>query len=113
MYGRPGSPLLGKRIITTVLHHNTNPVWYEEVKLRLPIHVKPEHHLLFTFYHISCEINKKKENNVESCVGYAWMPLLHKGRLWVEEQSLAVASHLPPGYLSIQPLGLGKGVSIH
>lgn len=112
MYGRPGAPLLTKKIICTVLHHNTNPVWYEEIKLRLPIHLKPEHHLLFTFYHVSCELNKKRENGVESCVGYAWMPLLHKGKLSVEEQSLAVASHLPPGYLSIQPLGLGKGVSI-
>ncbi|KAK6623677.1 hypothetical protein RUM43_009529 [Polyplax serrata] len=109
LYGRPGSPLLGQRIITSVLHHNTSPIWYEEIKLRLPIHLKPEHHLLFTFYHVSCELNKKKENGVESCVGYAWLPLLHKGRLCVEEQSLAVASHLPVGYLSIQPLGLGRG----
>lgn len=27
-------------------------------------------------------------------------------------QTLPVATHLPPGYLSIQPLGLGKGVKI-
>jgi hypothetical protein len=27
-------------------------------------------------------------------------------------QVLPVAMHLPPGYLSIQPLGLGKGVRI-
>ena len=27
-------------------------------------------------------------------------------------QVLPVATHLPPGYLSIQPLGLGKGVKI-
>jgi hypothetical protein len=44
-------------------------------------------------------------------VGYAWLPLLNKGRLNIEEQSLAVACQLPSGYLSIQPLGLGKGVS--
>jgi len=25
-------------------------------------------------------MNKKKENGVENCVGYAWAPLLHKGR---------------------------------
>lgn len=25
-------------------------------------------------------MNKKKENGVENCVGYAWSPLLHKGR---------------------------------
>lgn len=27
-------------------------------------------------------------------------------------QALPVATHLPSGYLSIQPLGLGKGVRI-
>lgn len=27
-------------------------------------------------------------------------------------QTLPVATYLPPGYLSIQPLGLGKGVKI-
>lgn len=45
-------------------------------------------------------------------MGYAWLPLLNKGRLNIEENILPVASYLPPGYLSIQPLGLGKGVSI-
>ena len=39
------------------------------------------------------------------------MPLLNKGKLNIEEHSLAVAATLPVGYLSIQPLGLGKGVS--
>jgi hypothetical protein len=33
-------------------------------------------------------------------------------RLNVEEQILPVASHLPPGYLSVQSLGLGKGVMV-
>lgn len=28
----------------------------------------------------------------------------------MDEQNLAVAATLPAGYLSIQPLGLGKGV---
>lgn len=110
MYGRPGSPLMTQRIVCTVLHHNTTPAWCDEVKLRLPIHLTTKHHLLFTFYHVSCEINKKKDTAVESCVGYAWLPLLQKGRLVVDEQHLAVAAHLPPGYLAIQPFGLDKGV---
>jgi hypothetical protein len=50
------------------------------VKLRLPIHLHNKHHLLFKFYHISCEPSKKKESGIETCVGYAWLPLLHKGR---------------------------------
>jgi len=68
------------QISCTVLHHSTAPTWYEEIKLRLPIHLHGKHHLLFTFYHISCELSKKKESSIETCVGYAWLPLLQRGR---------------------------------
>lgn len=92
-----------------VLHHNTIPTWYEEIKIKLPINLQPSHHLLFTFYHISCDISKKRDNGVENCVGYAWIPLLQKGKLNVEKQIVPVAAQLLPGYLSIHPFGLGKG----
>lgn len=97
-----------------VLHHNTSPTWYEEIKIQLPVHITLQHHLLFSFFHISCDIKKKElANSLESPVGFAWLPLLNKGKLNIEEQSLAVAASLPAGYLSIQPLGLGKGVSVN
>lgn len=44
-------------------------------------------------------------------VGFAWLPLLAKGKINVDEHSICVAASLPAGYLSIQPLGLGHGVS--
>lgn len=99
------------QVICPVLHHSSTPVWYEEIKIRLPTNLLWTHHLLFTFYHISCNISKKRENGIESCVGYSWIPLLQKGKLNVDLQVMPVAAHLPPGYLAIQPLGLGKGVS--
>ncbi|KAK9718639.1 PH domain [Popillia japonica] len=111
IYGRPGQTMLVSQVSCAVLHHNTVPTWYEEVKIRLPIHLHHGHHLLFTFYHISCDTTKKRENGVESCVGYAWIPLLCKGKLNVDRQVVPVAAHLPIGYLSIHPFGLGKGVS--
>lgn len=92
-----------------VVHHNTSPAWYDEVKLRLPVLLTPTHHLLFTFHHISCDVTKKQDNGVETCVGYAWVPLLKSGKIIEEFVHLPVATHLPSGYLSIQPLGLGKG----
>ena len=52
----------------------------------------------------------KKEDPIE-VVGYAWFPLLFKGRINTEDQVLPVAAHLPARYLSIEPFGLGKGVS--
>ncbi|EFA03420.2 Dedicator of cytokinesis protein 11-like Protein [Tribolium castaneum] len=109
IYGRPGQSLLVSQASCAVLHHNTMPTWYEEVKIKLPINLLSTHHLLFVFYHISCDITKKRENGIENCVGYAWLPLLHRGKLNVEVQTVPVAAHLPPGYLAVHPFGLGKG----
>lgn len=57
-------------------------------------------------------MSKKRDANLsfENPVGYAWLPLLNKGKINIDEQTLAVAATLPSGYLAIQPLGLGKGV---
>uniref|UniRef100_A0A8D9FDQ4 Dedicator of cytokinesis protein 9 n=1 Tax=Cacopsylla melanoneura TaxID=428564 RepID=A0A8D9FDQ4_9HEMI len=107
IYSRFGS--LTHSACCAVLHHAPSPSWYDEIKVLLPHRLSPSHHLLFTFRHISIEGAKKKEGGAETCVGYVWVPLLNKGRLNLERQCLPVASHLPPGYLSVQPLGLGKG----
>ena len=32
-------------------------------------------------------------------------------RLNLDTQTVAVAAHLPAGYLAVEPLGLGRGVS--
>lgn len=41
-----------------------------QIKIELPIHLHQKHHLLFTFYHVSCEINTKgttkKQDTVET-----------------------------------------------
>ncbi|XP_055599906.1 dedicator of cytokinesis protein 9 isoform X2 [Uranotaenia lowii] len=114
IYGRPGQPTLVSQLSCPVLHHNSSPTWYEEIKLRLPLRITSQHHLLFSFFHVSCNIAKKKDlvsTSAETPVGYAWLPLLIKGKLNIDEQCLAVAASLPVGYLSIQPLGLGKGNS--
>ncbi|KRG03329.1 dedicator of cytokinesis protein 9 isoform X4 [Drosophila mojavensis] len=111
IYGRPGQELLVSQIACPVLHHNVTPTWYEEIKLRLPLGLFPEHHLLFSFYHVSCNLSKKRDAHAafETPIGYAWLPLLQKNRICLEEQLLPVAATLPVGYLSIQPLGWGKG----
>ncbi|XP_076304439.1 dedicator of cytokinesis protein Ziz isoform X14 [Tachypleus tridentatus] len=114
IYGRPGEPVITTQAYTAVIHHNNCPDFYEEVKLVLPSHVHEKHHILFTFYHVSCEPpknSKRRDSPVENVVGYVWLPLLSKGRLNVDQHNLTVASHLPTGYLSCEPLGLGKGFS--
>uniref|UniRef100_A0A8C4XRC3 Dedicator of cytokinesis 11 n=1 Tax=Falco tinnunculus TaxID=100819 RepID=A0A8C4XRC3_FALTI len=105
IYGKPGGPLLTTNAYAAVLHHNQSPEFYDEIKIELPIHLHQKHHLLFTFYHVSCEINtkatSKKQDTVETQVGYAWVPLLKDGRIVTLERHLPVSSNLPPGYLGL------------
>uniref|UniRef100_A0A8C2JJQ7 Dedicator of cytokinesis 9 n=1 Tax=Cyprinus carpio TaxID=7962 RepID=A0A8C2JJQ7_CYPCA len=106
IYGRPGGPLFCKKAFAAVLHHQQNPEFYEEFKIELPAQLTDRHHLLFTLYHISCDSNSKastkRREQVETQVGYAWLPLLKDGRVIMNEQQVAVAANLPSGYLSYQ-----------
>ncbi|XP_039210727.1 dedicator of cytokinesis protein 11 isoform X1 [Crotalus tigris] len=102
-YGKSGGPLFTSHAYACVLHHNQSPEFYDEIKIQLPIHLHQKHHLLFTFYHISCEINTKgtvkKQDAVETTVGFAWLPLLKDGLVITSEQQLPVSANLPAGYL--------------
>uniref|UniRef100_A0A3Q2Q471 Dedicator of cytokinesis 11 n=1 Tax=Fundulus heteroclitus TaxID=8078 RepID=A0A3Q2Q471_FUNHE len=104
IYGKPGDSLFASSAYAAVLHHNQSPEFYDEVKIELPVHVHERHHILFTFYHISCEsstkASSKKRDGVESLVGYSWMPLLKDGRMQSSELQLPVAATLPAGYLA-------------
>ncbi|XP_055012660.1 dedicator of cytokinesis protein 11 isoform X2 [Boleophthalmus pectinirostris] len=103
IYGKPGDSLFTSGAYAAVLHHNQSPEFYDEIKVELPVHVHEKHHILFTFYHISCEssskTSSKKREGVETLVGYSWMPLLRDGRMKSVEVQLPVAATLPPGYL--------------
>ncbi|GAA6089969.1 dedicator of cytokinesis protein 9 isoform X2, partial [Tachysurus ichikawai] len=100
IYARPGGSLFSTHAYAAVLHHQQNPEFYDEIKIELPTQLHEKHHLLFTFYHISCDSSAKKRDLVETPVGSAWLPLLKDGRVTVSEQHISVASNLPPGYLS-------------
>uniref|UniRef100_A0A8D3AZZ2 Dedicator of cytokinesis 9 n=1 Tax=Scophthalmus maximus TaxID=52904 RepID=A0A8D3AZZ2_SCOMX len=111
IYGRPGGPLFTKNAFAAVLHHQHNPEFYDEFKIELPTQLHEKHHLLFTFFHLSCDSNSKastkKRELVEMQVGYAWLPLLKDGRVIMNESQIPVAANLPAGYLSCQE-GAGK-----
>lgn len=66
---------------TNVSYHTTNPTWYDEIKIRLPVHITTKHHLLFTLKHISVDGSRKKPHtSVETVVGYTWLPLISKSK---------------------------------
>ncbi|XP_068441305.1 dedicator of cytokinesis protein 10 isoform X4 [Clinocottus analis] len=106
IYGKPGGPVLTTAACSTVLHHSQNPDFYDEVKIELPTQLHEKHHLLFSFYHVTCDINAKtnakRKEALETPVGYSWLPLLKEGRLSSQEFSVPISCNLPPGYLAIK-----------
>lgn len=45
-----------------------SPDFHEEIKIKLPATLTDHHHLLFTFYHVSCQ--QKQNTPLETPVGY-------------------------------------------
>ncbi|XP_075280240.1 dedicator of cytokinesis protein 9 isoform X4 [Opisthocomus hoazin] len=112
IYGRPGGPVFTRSAFAAVLHHHQNPEFYDEIKIELPTQLHEKHHLLFTFYHVSCDTSSKgstkKKDVVETQVGYSWLPLIKDGRVVTNEQHIPVSANLPSGYLNYQEVGVGK-----
>uniref|UniRef100_A0A2K6FNT6 Dedicator of cytokinesis 9 n=1 Tax=Propithecus coquereli TaxID=379532 RepID=A0A2K6FNT6_PROCO len=112
IYGRPGGPVFTRSAFAAVLHHQQNPEFYDEIKIELPTQLHEKHHLLFTFFHVSCDNSSKgstkKKDVVETQVGYSWLPLLKDGRVVTSEQHVPISANLPSGYLGYQELGMGR-----
>ncbi|KAI4544507.1 hypothetical protein MG293_004773 [Ovis ammon polii] len=112
IYGKPGGPLFTSAAYTAVLHHSQNPDFSDEVKIELPTQLHEKHHILFSFYHVTCDINAKanakKKEALETPVGYAWLPLMKDDQIASQEYNIPVAASLPPNYLSFQDSANGK-----
>uniref|UniRef100_A0A8C4IQL0 Dedicator of cytokinesis 6 n=1 Tax=Dicentrarchus labrax TaxID=13489 RepID=A0A8C4IQL0_DICLA len=93
-----------------IIYHNKSPEFYEEMKMKIPANLTDNHHLLFTFYHISCQ--PKQNTPLESPVGYTWIPLMQHGRLRTGSFSLPVSVEKPPPSYSVQLPGM-KWVDNH
>ncbi|XP_052775389.1 dedicator of cytokinesis protein 7-like isoform X2 [Mya arenaria] len=104
IFGKSSCPEMSKEAYTSVTYHNKSPDFYEEVKIRLPGSITEAHHILFTFYHISCQAKKGEPTPVETPVGYAWLPLLKEGRLNMGDMYLPVSvERLPQNYSMLFP----------
>ncbi|XP_073478722.1 dedicator of cytokinesis protein 6 isoform X5 [Aquarana catesbeiana] len=84
---------------TSVVYHNKSPEFYEEFKMKIPGNMTENHHLLFTFYHVSCRQNQTSA--VETPAGYTWIPLMQHGRLRTGAFSLPVSVEKPPPSYSV------------
>ncbi|KAI4573480.1 hypothetical protein MJT46_004720 [Ovis ammon polii x Ovis aries] len=82
IFGKSSGPEFLQEVYTAVTYHNKSPDFYEEVKIKLPAKLTVNHHLLFTFYHISCQ--QKQGNSVESLLGYSKVPSQNPPIKWAE-----------------------------
>uniref|UniRef100_A0A8C3XUH3 Dedicator of cytokinesis 7 n=1 Tax=Chelydra serpentina TaxID=8475 RepID=A0A8C3XUH3_CHESE len=82
-----------------ILFLNRSPDFHEEIKIKLPATLTDHHHLLFTFYHVSCQ--QKQNTPLETPVGYTWIPMLQNGRLKTGQFCLPVSLEKPPQAYSV------------
>lgn len=69
IFGKSSCPEFTTEACTAVTYHNKSPDFYDEIKIKLPALLGDQHHILFTFYHISCQ-KKAEEKTLETPVGY-------------------------------------------
>ncbi|XP_053325502.1 dedicator of cytokinesis protein 7 isoform X3 [Spea bombifrons] len=99
IFGKSSCPEFSKDAYTAVVYHNRSPDFHEEIKIKLPATLTDHHHLLFTFYHVSCQ--QKQNTPLETPVGYTWIPMLQNGRLKTGQFCLPVSLEKPPQAYSV------------
>ncbi|KAL6458828.1 hypothetical protein MHYP_G00323000 [Metynnis hypsauchen] len=104
IFGKSSGPEFVSEIYTPVTYHNRTPDFYEEVKIRLPARLTERHHLLFSFFHISCQQKQNQSGSVETLIGYSWLPILNNERLQMGQHCLPIAlERLPVNYSMHSP----------
>ncbi|CAM1319326.1 DOCK6 (predicted) [Pycnogonum litorale] len=100
IYGKSSCPEYAAHSYTAVTYHNKSPDFYEECKIKLPLKLTEQHHLKFTFYHISCQ-KKVELTPIETLLGCTWLPIYQDGRLKTGSYSLPVIQDEPPPNYSV------------
>lgn len=60
--------LLNSFMLLLLIAVNRSPDFHDEIKIKLPASLSDHHHILFTFYHVSCQ--QKQNTPLETPVGY-------------------------------------------
>ncbi|XP_031430858.1 dedicator of cytokinesis protein 7 isoform X20 [Clupea harengus] len=99
IFGKSSCAEYAKEAYTAVVYHNRSPDFHDEIKIKLPASLTDHHHILFTFYHVSCQ--QKQNTPLETPVGYTWIPMLQNGRLRTGHFCLPVSLEKPPQSYSV------------
>ena len=90
VFGKAFTSRYNSHALTTVSYHNPTTGFLDEIKITLPVQATSRHHLLFTFYHITVDSQKKEKT--ESVVGYSWLPIIQESGRCEGSFELPVAS---------------------
>eukprot|EP00004_Rigifila_ramosa_P013706 TRINITY_DN3060_c0_g1_i1.p1 TRINITY_DN3060_c0_g1~~TRINITY_DN3060_c0_g1_i1.p1 ORF type:complete len:1870 (+),score=510.82 TRINITY_DN3060_c0_g1_i1:771-5612(+) len=83
-------------VTSSVFYHSKTPSYPDEFKILLPVSLNPAHHILFTFFHVSCKYDSRdKEKDAEVPLGYAWLPLADQGCLLPDDVYTLPVCHYP------------------
>uniref|UniRef100_A0A8C1KKU6 Dedicator of cytokinesis 8 n=1 Tax=Cyprinus carpio TaxID=7962 RepID=A0A8C1KKU6_CYPCA len=94
IFGKSSGPEFLREVYTPVTYHNRSPDFYDEIKICLPARLTEKHHLLLTFYHISCHVSV-----MTSLPSLQWLPMLNNDRLQTGQQCLPIIlDKLPVNY---------------
>ncbi|XP_029563867.1 dedicator of cytokinesis protein 7 isoform X15 [Salmo trutta] len=99
IFGKSSCGDYTREAYTAVVYHTRSPDFHDEVKIKLPASLTDHHHVLFTFYHVSCQ--QKQNTPLETPVGYTWIPMLQNGRLRTGSFCLPVSLEKPPQSYSV------------
>ncbi|XP_058887405.1 dedicator of cytokinesis protein 7 isoform X7 [Acipenser ruthenus] len=99
IFGKSSCTEFCREAYTAVVYHNRSPDFYDEIKIKLPTTLTDHHHVLFTFYHVSCQ--QKQSTPLETAVGYTWIPMLQNGRIRTGQFCLPVSLEKPPQSYSV------------
>ncbi|XP_061116717.1 dedicator of cytokinesis protein 8 [Conger conger] len=102
IFGKSNGPEFLHEVYSPITYHNKSPDFYEEVKIQLPAKLTDKHHLLFTFYHISCQSKQNQAGNVENLIGYTWLPMVNNEQLQTGHFCLPIALDRLPQQYSFQ-----------
>lgn len=96
----PGKAEMTTSFTSTVVYRSKAPQSYNEIKIALPCVLTPQHHLLFTFYHVNVQAAKgKTQLPVDVPVAYAAWHIYQSDRVATKEVLPVMADLTATAYL--------------
>ncbi|KAH3762526.1 DOCK family protein [Pelomyxa schiedti] len=87
IYGDSVSSPLTNQARIPVVYHTKRPKFsvFDEIKIQLPEHITPRHHILVEFTHIKCSPPKKnKPRELEVPLGYCVIPIVDSDGVFID-----------------------------